>query len=192
MGDGALIQNQSEEGVMNPAKFVVAAVALSISTVVLSAGGHHGAHGEGVNIGKAGKASEADRTITVQMHDNYYEPESIAVKPGETVRFVVENKGSLVHEFNIGTAATHEAHQEEMMMMVNHGVIDGGTIHHDMMEMDMGNGHSMKHDDPNSVLLEPGKSQELVWTFAESGTIEFACNVPGHYQAGMYGEVVFD
>lgn len=175
---------------MNPAKFVVAAVALSVSSFVFAAGGHHGAHGEGVNIGAVGKTSDTDRTITVQMHDNYYEPESIAVKPGETVRFLVENKGSLVHEFNIGTAATHEAHQEEMMMMVNHGVIDGGTIHYDMM--DMGNGHSMKHDDPNSVLLEPGKSQELVWTFAESGTIEFACNVPGHYQAGMYGEVVFD
>ncbi len=177
---------------MNSAKFVVAAMALSISTAVLAAGGHDGGHGEMANIGEAGNASEASRTVTVQMHDNYYEPESIGVKPGETVRFVVENKGSLVHEFNIGTAAMHEAHQVEMMMMVDHGVIDGGMIHHDMMKMDMGNGHSMKHDDPNSILLEPGQSQELVWKFAESGSIEFACNVPGHYQAGMYGEVVFD
>jgi len=45
------------------------------------------------------------RSITVEMYDNYYEPEEISVKPGETVRFVVENKGNLVHEFNVGTLA---------------------------------------------------------------------------------------
>lgn len=177
---------------MNLSGFVVATAALSLSASVFAAGGHDGMHGQGANFGKPGKASDAGRTITVEMHDNYYEPESIEVSPGETVRFVVENKGSLVHEFNIGTAAMHEAHQEEMMMMVNHGVIDGGTIHHDMMEMDMGNGHSMKHDDPNSVLLEPEQSKEIVWMFSEKSDIEFACNVPGHYQAGMYGDVNFD
>ena len=107
-------------------------------------------------------------------------------------RFVVENKGNLVHEFNVGTPDMHEAHQEEMMMMVEHGVIQGGKLNHDMMNMDMGNGHSMKHDDPNSVLLEPGQSKEVVWKFSDKGNIEFACNVPGHYQAGMYGEVNFE
>lgn len=176
---------------MNLSGFVVAAAALSLSASVFAAGAHEGIHGQGANFGEPGKASDASRTITVEMHDNYYEPESIEVSPGETVRFLVENKGSLVHEFNIGTAAMHEAHQEEMAMMMAHGVIEGSKINHDMMEMDMGDGHSMKHDDPNSVLLEPGQSKEIVWTFSEKSGIEFACNVPGHYQAGMYGDVNF-
>jgi uncharacterized cupredoxin-like copper-binding protein len=179
---------------MSVSKFVVAALAMSVSAVALGAGAHgdgHG-HGQGTKSGEPGKASEAGRSITVQMYDNYYEPESIEVKPGETVRFVVENKGSLVHEFNIGTPDMHESHQEEMMMMVEHGVIQGGKLNRDMMEMDMGNGMSMKHDDPNSLLLEAGESQEIVWKFSEKGNIEFACNVPGHYQAGMYGEVNFN
>jgi uncharacterized cupredoxin-like copper-binding protein len=47
-------------------------------------------------------------------------------------------------------------------------------------------GHGM-HSDPNSVLLEPGQSGEVVWTFPRDGEIEFACNVPGHYEAGMQG-----
>ncbi len=47
----------------------------------------------------------------------------------------------------------------------------------------------MKHDDPNSVLLEPGKTAEIVWTFNETTSLEFACNVPGHYQAGMVGDL---
>ncbi len=180
---------------MNLTKPLIAALAMSVSVTALGAGAHDGGHhggGDGAKSGEAGKASEASRTITVEMYDNYYEPESIDVKPGETVRFVVENKGNLVHEFNIGTPAMHEAHQKEMKMMVEHGVIQGGKLNHDMMDMDMGNGQSMKHDDPNSILLEPGKNGEVVWKFAEKTNIEFACNVPGHYQSGMYGEVIFE
>jgi uncharacterized cupredoxin-like copper-binding protein len=194
---------------MSLSRFAVAAMAMSVSVLALGAGAHDGGHGQGVKIGEPGNVSEADRTINVVMHDNYYEPESIDVKPGETVRFVIENEGSLVHEFNIGTASMHEAHQAEMMMMVEHGVIQGGKLNKEMMDMDhsmmgmdmdmdmsmdmdMGKGHSMKHDDPNSVLLEPGENKEIIWKFAEKGAIEFACNVPGHYQAGMYGDVNFN
>jgi len=49
--------------------------------------------------------------------------------------------------------------------------------------------HGMKHDDPNSVLVEPGKTAELTWTFTKATNLEFACNIPGHYQAGMVGKV---
>ncbi|MBK1886210.1 cupredoxin domain-containing protein [Marinobacter sp. DY40_1A1] len=177
---------------MSLAKFAVAAVAISMPLAALGAGTHGGGHGHSAKSGEPGKASDVSRSITVEMYDNYYEPEAIEVKPGETVRFLVQNKGQLVHEFNIGTPDMHEAHQKEMMMMVEHGAIQGGKLNHDMMEMDMGHGKSMKHDDPNSVLLEPGESQEIIWTFSEKGNIEFACNVPGHYQAGMYGEVNFN
>jgi uncharacterized cupredoxin-like copper-binding protein len=174
---------------MNASKFLAVAAAMSMSAAVFAAGTH--GSGQGPSIGEPGNASEADRTLTVEMHDNYYEPEAIEVKPGETVRFVVENKGSIVHEFNIGTPAMHEGHQKEMMMMVEHGVIQGDKLNEEMMDMDMGNGQSMKHNDPNSVLLEPGQSKEVVWTFTDKGGIEFACNIPGHYQSGMYGEVNF-
>lgn len=177
---------------MNASKLLVAGMAFSMSATAFAAGAHGGGHGQGFASGEPGKASEASRTITVEMYDNYYEPEEISVEPGQTVRFVVENKGSLVHEFNIGTPAMHEGHQKEMMMMVQHGVIQGGKLNRDMMKMDMGNGQSMKHDDPNSILLESGQSQEVVWKFSEKGNIEFACNVPGHYQAGMVGDVNFE
>ncbi len=176
---------------MNTSKNLALAAVLSMSAPAFAAGAHGGGHGHGGANGEPGQASDVSRTITVEMHDNYYEPESIEVEPGETLRFVVENKGNLVHEFNIGTPDMHEAHQDEMLMMVEHGVIKGGKLDHEMMNMDMGDGHSMKHDDPNSVLLEPGQSKEIVWKFSERGNIEFACNVPGHYQAGMYGDIEF-
>ena len=123
------------------------------------------------------------------MTDNRYSTEKITVKAGETIRFVVSNKGQLVHEFNIGTPDMHKGHQKEMMMMVDHGVLEADKINHDKMKMDMGGGKTMEHNDPNSALLEPGKNKEIVWKFSKEGTFEFACNVPGHYDAGMVGEV---
>ncbi len=168
------------------------AIALALASGAYAAGDHAGGHHGGNATGEPGKSENVSRTVDVTMRDNYYEPESISVKPGETIRFQVANEGALVHEFNIGTADMHEAHQEEMQMMVEHGVLKGDHIDHDMMEMDMGNGHSMKHDDPNSVLMEPGETREIVWKFTEATDLEFACNVPGHYQAGMYGDIKFE
>ncbi|MDF1721357.1 MAG: cupredoxin domain-containing protein [Minwuia sp.] len=165
-------------------------LALALSTVstaaVLAAGSHGGGHGKGPDIGKPGTASQVSRTIAVTMRDNFYEPEKLELKEGETIRFVVTNKGEFVHEFNIGTAAMHAAHQEEMMAMMESGVLGVDRINHEKMNH---GSHGMKHDDPNSVLLEPGQTAEIIWTFPAHATLEFACNVPGHYQSGMMGGI---
>tara|TARA_R110000787_G_scaffold204574_1_gene315090 strand:+ start:615 stop:1190 length:576 start_codon:yes stop_codon:yes gene_type:complete len=174
---------------------LVAALAIPLASPAFAAGEHGGGHGTGASMGHAtpvgepGKAADAKRSVTVEMTDNRYSPEKIAVRKGETVRFVIRNKGQLVHEFNIGTAAMHAAHQKEMMMMAEHGALEADKINHDKMKMDMGGGKTMEHNDPNSVLLEPGKSGEVVWKFTEAAQIEFACNVPGHYDAGMVGNI---
>lgn len=137
-------------------------------------------------VGQSGQTTDINRTIEISLEDNYYEPEEIAVMPGETIRFILKNNGEFVHEFNIGTPDMHAAHQDEMALMMEHGMLEPDKINHTMMGMDMGD-QMMKHDDPNSKLLEPGESSEIIWKFAENGTIEFACNVPGHYDSGMTG-----
>ena len=164
------------------------AVMLSAVVATAHAAGSHG-HGKNAATGQPGDPAKASRTIEVQMFDNYYEPESLSIKEGETVRFIIHNKGALVHEFNIATAEMHVAHQPEMMMMVQHGVLMGDRIDHDAAKaMQASMGHGM-HEEPNSVLLEPGKSGEIVWTFPEHAELQFACNVPGHYDAGMQGDI---
>lgn len=153
------------------------------------AAGTHGGHGNESHAGMPGSASNVTRTINVVMYDNYYEPEAITVKEGETIKFVIANKGELVHEFNIGTPDAHVAHAPEMQMMVDHGVLEADKINWKMAEkMQKEMGHGM-HKEPNSVLLEPGKSGEIIWQFPDHADIEFACNVPGHYDAGMAGEI---
>ncbi len=147
--------------------------------------GHGGGH---TDIGAPGAAAKASQTITVTLYDNYFEPEMVEVAAGETVRFKIVNAGELVHEFNIGTAEMHEEHAPMMQMMVDHGVIEADRINHQAAkDMQHSVGHG-EHDEPNSVLLEPGQSNEIVWTFPKGGSLEFACNVPGHYDGGMVGE----
>ena len=152
--------------------------------------GHGGGHA--MAIGEKGDPAKVDRTITITMSDNFFEPEEIDVKEGETIRFVISNKGEFLHEFNIGTAAMHAAHQKEMAKMAEHGMITPTGIDHKKMKMDHGGGKMMMaHDDPNSALLEPGKTAEVICRFSKNTELEFACNVPGHYDAGMMGEIKF-
>ena len=168
-------------------------VALSlpfVTNVALAGGGHKAGHHH-FEFGAPGNPDDVDRTIEVALEDVYFEPENITVTAGETIRFILTNNGELVHEFNIGTPHMHAEHQEEMQMMVDHGVLEADKINYEMMKMEMADGHTMEHDDPNSVLLEPKAKAELIWTFAKPMELEFACNIPGHYDAGMAGTFEF-
>lgn len=145
-------------------------------------------------FGHPAPAASATRTVLIEMTDMAFTPTSLGVKAGETVRFVLVNKGQLLHEFNLGDAAMHAAHQKEMLGMQQAGALTPtGMQHAGMDHSAMGHGTmhmpGMTHDDPNSVLVEPGKTAELTWAFSQADNLEFACNVPGHYQAGMVGVV---
>ena len=76
----------------------------------------------------------------------------------------------------------HEDHQAEMLKMMESGAYSPTR---------MGQGHgAMRHGHANAVLLNPGQSGELIWHFGNAGQgLEFACNVSGHYRAGMHGHL---
>jgi len=168
------------------AAFSIAAVLVAGGDVLADPG-----HGKGTPIGEPGHRAKASRTVMITVRDNLYEPDTIDAKKGETIRFVIKNTGELLHEFNIGTPAMHADHQKEMAQMAEHGMITATGVNHQLMMMDHGKAGlpSMKHDDPNAVLIEPGKTAELVWKFPKNAKLEFACNLPGHYEAGMVGQV---
>ena len=143
-------------------------------------------------IGSKGKLSEVDRTIKVKMYDNYYEPKSFSIKKGETIKFEVINAGNLVHEFNIANAMMHKKHQPEMERMVENEILLGDKIDKDKMQKMAAMDKSMGHSHSNSVLLAPKEKGILIWKFENAVDIEVACNVPGHYQAGMIAAVNLD
>ncbi|RDV04086.1 cupredoxin domain-containing protein [Undibacter mobilis] len=141
------------------------AAALAITAAGISGAG---AHGETYAAGAPGSPKKPSRTVTVVMTDKEgemrFEPNSVAVKKGEQIRFVLENKGEVKHEFILASVEDNKKHAE-MMKKFPH----------------------MEHDEPNSKSLEPGQKAEIFWRFTKSGTFEFACLIPGHYEAGMHG-----
>lgn len=158
-------------------------------------------------FGTRGSALDARRTVDIVMRDNSYQTQRIQVRAGETVRFRVRNAGEFLHEFSIGTAAMHQQHQREMQAMFESGMMSAtrkdamaGLAHSSMQGMNHGamghgsmnhGGAAMRHDDPNAVLVNPGQTEEMIFKFTKAADLEFACNIPGHYESGMVGNVVF-
>ena len=140
-------------------------------------------------IGEKGKTEEVDRVIEVKMYDNFYEPNEFKIKKNETIKFIVYNYGELVHEFNIATKKMHLKHQPEMMKMVENEILLPNTIDRKKMKELAKEDHAMSHSHANSVLLEPNMSAEIIWKFNTSVELEAACNVPGHYEAGMIAKI---
>jgi len=126
--------------------------------------------------GLPGSESHIDRTIVVGSKDLKYSIGSLKVRDGETVRFIVKNTSDVEHDFTIGTPEVQRAHRGKMEKM---------------MDMMAEGKNSMGHDHANAVFVKPGETQELIWTFKRTANLEFGCNVPGHYEAGMKGEITF-
>jgi uncharacterized cupredoxin-like copper-binding protein len=115
--------------------------------------------------GIAGDAASVRRTIDIDMSDAMrFTPDRIRVRQGETVRLRVRNAGQVLHELVIGTREELQAHAQLMQKFPG-----------------------MEHDEPFMTHVKPGARGEIVWNFNRPGRFEFACLIPGHFQAGMVG-----
>ena len=142
-------------------------------------------------IGEKGKLSEVNRVIEIKMYDNFYEPNEIKIKKGETIKFKVYNFGEFVHEFNIATKKMHLKHQPEMMKLVENEILLGDKIDKKKMKEMAKKDRSMSHSHANSVLLEPNEDGEIIWKFNTEAKLEAACNIPGHYETGMIAKIKY-
>ncbi|WFE69535.1 plastocyanin/azurin family copper-binding protein [Thiomicrospira sp. R3] len=128
---------------------------------------HHHGMDHTTRIGRAGQPKEVNRTIQIDMDDNMrFSPNKVEIKAGDTVRFFVRNRGQLQHVFVIGTRQELEEHAE---MMKNHP--------------------HMAHDEPNMISLKPRQRGAVIWHFDQPGTYYFGCLEPGHFEAGMLGQL---
>tara|TARA_B100000614_G_scaffold61055_1_gene54065 strand:- start:368 stop:865 length:498 start_codon:yes stop_codon:yes gene_type:complete len=142
-------------------------------------------------IGEKGDPKNVDRVVKIKMYDNYYEPNLIEVKKGETIKFVITNLGEMVHEYNIGTKEMHIKHQPEMQKLIDHEIITYDKIDKKKMKEMSKKDHSLAHSHSNSVMLEPQGQGEIIWKFSKDINLEMACNIPGHYESGMVGKITF-
>jgi len=157
---------------MIPDKHLLAAV-LSLPLLATAHTGTTGAkknepvRKEQKDWGIAGDAQAVTRTIEVRMSDQMrFTPAVIEVREGQTVRLVHRNGGKTLHEFVLGTKKELEEHAALMLKFPN-----------------------MEHDEPYMAHVAAGQRSEMIWTFNRPGEFEFACLIPGHYQAGMVGRI---
>ena len=119
--------------------------------------------------GGGGGRQTADRVVEVRMMAGRFEPDSIAVKAGETITFRVVNRDTGIHEFTVGDE-DKQAEREKMMAAMGSAP----------MEMD---------DEVDSITVQGGATEELTWTFDDAGTLFYGCHQPGHYAAGEKGTI---
>jgi uncharacterized cupredoxin-like copper-binding protein len=123
------------------------------------------------SAGEPGNPKRPSRTVAVTMTEEdgkmLFKPARIVVRRGEQIRFVLANAGHLDHEFMIATPEENRKHANLMLKYPD-----------------------MEHDDPNGRTVKTKQKGTLLWRFTKSGQFEFACLIPGHYQAGMYGTIV--
>ena len=103
------------------------------------------------------------RTVQVTETDFKIDASLTTFIPGVTYHFEVSNKGSMAHEF--------------MMMPKSEGSMNG---------MSMGDMDKMALASIDNI--GPGETKTLDYTFPSSAVgshPEFACYLPGHYEAGM-------
>lgn len=148
-------------------KLSLIAATVLVLCPTLSAVAHDAEH---FSAGQPGDPKKPARIVTVIMSDGdgtmRYSLDRLDVKKGEQIRFVIQNKGELKHEFTLASVEDNNKHAALMQKYPD-----------------------MEHDDPNAKSVDPGKTAEILWRFSKSGTFEFACLIPGHREAGMHGTV---
>ncbi len=114
-----------------------------------------------------------DRQVEITMTEFAFTPDTVTVKAGETIRFVVTNDGQIEHEFRPTTVAGADEH-----------LASGHTDHEE--EGAEGEAH-----EEGEILVQPGETKTLDVHFDEAGEYTiYACLLPGHYESGMVGEFI--
>jgi len=109
-------------------------------------------------------ASHEIRIVHITIHFSSFDPPAVAVSPGETVRFVVDNTDPIDHEFLVGDEHLQQVHEE------------GTEAYHPPR--------------PGEMSVPARTTQITTYTFpTEAGSLIFGCHLPGHYAYGMRGTI---
>ena len=122
-------------------------------------------HGDaGAATPRSGVLGPGPVTVKLRIDRSRFSPSRIRVRPHTTVQFVIVNRDPIGHEFIIGDAEVHARHE---------------------------GGHEASHPPvPGEVSIAPLETGTTTYELHDPGVVQFACHLPGHFQYGMFGEVV--
>ena len=122
------------------------------------------------------------RTIELEMKDVLFSPSTLTVRGGERVLLRFRNAGTTDHEFMAGREPRADGGYKEDLFQGLPVRMVGGSAE----------GHAMSHGG-FGLIVANGRSGAIEFTVpSKPGTYEFACFIPGHYEAGMRGTLVIE
>lgn len=112
--------------------------------------------------------------VSLQASEFAFEPATIQVQAGQQVTVMMQNMGTLEHDFVI--------QEIPVELMTTEPEAEGGG--HEMEGMDMG----MEPAVHTGAMA--GMTSRVTFVPTQTGTYEFFCAVEGHKEAGMIGTLV--
>lgn len=116
------------------------------------------------------------KEITIKASEFKFEPNQFTLKEGQPVRLTLDNVGTVDHELEISDLKAKDVHLD---------LSQAGKIPPD--EKSEAESDAQK-EQIHGYAAQGGKAV-VEFTPISSGTFEFACNLPGHKEAGMVGKV---
>lgn len=102
-------------------------------------------------------------TVHLGIEHSAFSRDRIVVHAGTTIRFVVSNDDPILHELIVGPPDVQQRH-----------------------ELGTEAAHPPR---PGEVTIQPLTQATTAYEFTATGSIEFACHLPGHHAYGMSGFV---
>jgi uncharacterized cupredoxin-like copper-binding protein len=130
------------------------------------------------SLGLPGTA-EAPRDVTVILRDYHFDPTPLYLFRGETIRLTVINAGMVEHELVLGDSAVQSAWAQADAAATAAAPFATAPP----ASVPAGTGGLR-------VVLPSGGSTTLTYQVPGAGDVLLLCNLPGHQEKGMIGQVV--
>jgi uncharacterized cupredoxin-like copper-binding protein len=159
-----------------PAYVLIAGLGLAIALVLLGAR-LSATPAPAPDLSRPGTPGEP-RQVNVLMHDYSFNPRTVYLVEGETVRFEVINAGLVDHEFVLGDADVQAAWAEAHARATPPAAFASPPP----ASVPPGLGGLR-------VVLRPGQSASLVYAVPAGAPLQLMCHLPGHLERGMAAPV---
>jgi uncharacterized cupredoxin-like copper-binding protein len=126
-----------------------------------------GAEASGSTSQGSNSQNPGAKEVHIVMAEMKIETDMTTFKQGVPYHFIIVNKGSMQHEFEIAKKQPLNATEEQM---------DSGRL-------------------AELPRLDAGQTGTLDYTFTSAypaGTMRLVCGMPGHYSAGQYTDIVVE
>jgi uncharacterized cupredoxin-like copper-binding protein len=150
-------------------RIIALAIAVTLSTLILSGCGHHHHARHVRDAADRVKAADWSRmeTTTVTMTDFTFDPASVVFRQGTPYKLVIRNEGTQKHYF------TAESFFRAIAARKLQSNTDG----------------EVKAPYFSAIEVYPGRSLDLYFVAVKTGTYPLVCTIEGHEEMGMKGEI---